>query len=59
MGRLGLVLMLMVSTGCSLLVDFDPENQPCDSVGACLPGYTCIDEKCHTSDGGIVDGGSQ
>jgi hypothetical protein len=31
---------------CSLLLNFDPNGQPCDSRGGCLPGYQCVAGKC-------------
>ncbi|MBN8226268.1 hypothetical protein JYK02_01950 [Corallococcus macrosporus] len=37
-------------SACSLLVDFDPEGQPCDR-GQCLEGYVCRDEVCVSDDG--------
>ncbi|MBJ6759314.1 hypothetical protein JGU66_00980 [Myxococcaceae bacterium JPH2] len=41
-------------SACSLLVDFDPEGQPCDK-GQCLPGYVCQNDVCVP---GESDGGS-
>lgn len=37
------ILAAVIGSGCSLLVHFDPESQPCDSAGACLTGYFCSD----------------
>jgi hypothetical protein len=31
--------------GCSLALDWDPNNQPCDQ-GKCLGGYTCVGDIC-------------
>ncbi|MBU8900659.1 hypothetical protein DRW03_04900 [Corallococcus sp. H22C18031201] len=44
-------------SACSLLVDFDPEGQPCDK-GQCLPGYVCQNDVCvpGESDGGSDSG---
>lgn len=33
-------------SACSLLVNFDPEGQPCDEQQACLEGYGCVDGRC-------------
>jgi hypothetical protein len=61
-----LVLAAAVGAGCSLLVQFDPEAQPCDSAGACSVGFTCVPDPggdggvCKSTDGGTVivdDGG--
>lgn len=60
----GFVLMVAASmlSGCSLLVQFDPETQPCDSAGACLAGYACVLVNdagvCRSTDGGTVDAGA-
>ncbi len=51
------VISLLASgvCGCSLLVQFDPETQPCDSANACLSGYLCSDAGlCKASDAGSV-----
>lgn len=45
------LLMLSVAgalclSACSLLLDFDPEGQPCDASGACLEGYGCVEGRC-------------
>lgn len=70
MFRLAIPLAFFLSvSGCSCIVNFDPEGQPCDSAGQCLPDYTCGGDKlCHKGttvvpapDGGTVitpDGGS-
>ena len=48
-----LILLAWVASGCSLLVHFDPETQPCDSAGLCGPGYSCTDAGlCHFTDAG-------
>ena len=47
-------MLLAGVSGCSLLVQFDPETQPCDSAGACGVGYFCSDAGlCHSTDGGL------
>ena len=54
---------LVLVAGCSLLVQFDPETQPCDSQMACLTNvitdggvinYVCVDNRCRRSDGGVT-----
>lgn len=46
-------LAAVVGAGCSLLVNFDPEGQPCDDQGGCLAGYGCVDRRCvKGADGG-------
>lgn len=48
------LLLLAWCSGCSLLVQFDPETQPCDSAGACSTGYFCSDAGlCTSYDGGL------
>jgi hypothetical protein len=48
--------LALSSAGCSLLLNFDPEGQPCDNSGGCLKDYGCgADKRCHKG----VDGGSQ
>ncbi len=54
MRRLGPLLALCTLWSCSLLVQFDPESQPCDSTGACLSGYTCVNNLCKAIDGGVL-----
>lgn len=49
-----LFALACVASGCSFLVQFDPETQPCDSTGACLAGYACVDGLCKSLDGGAV-----
>ncbi|MFT3711404.1 MAG: hypothetical protein QM817_27540 [Archangium sp.] len=59
--RLALTAWFIVLTsGCTLLTQFDPNSQPCDSAGECLAGYACIDKICKSTDGGFVstDGGT-
>lgn len=46
------MLLAGVVSGCSLLVQFDPETQPCDSAGACGVGYFCSDAGLCKSNGG-------
>jgi len=59
MRRFVLILAAVSSSGCSLLVHFDPESQPCDSAGECLAGYLCSDAGlCKATDGGTDGGGS-
>lgn len=42
---------------CSLLVQFDPETQPCDTGGLCADGFVCVMGTdggiCKRSDGGV------
>lgn len=48
------LLLLAWCSGCSFLVQFDPESQPCDSAGACITGYFCSDAGlCKSYDGGF------
>lgn len=55
-----LVLAAAVAAGCSLLVQFDPEAQPCDSAGQCSLGYSCVLDPggdggvCKSNDGGVT-----
>ncbi len=44
-------------SGCSLLLDFDEEGQPCDDRNRCLSGYTCEDGTCTAGDGPATDAG--
>ncbi|RKG95765.1 hypothetical protein D7V97_36695 [Corallococcus sp. CA053C] len=48
--------LLLGLSACSLLVDFDPEGQPCDQ-GKCLEGYVCQDQVCVSGDGTPTDAG--
>lgn len=58
MRGLSVALFGCVFAGCSFLVQFDPESQPCDSAGACKPGYQCVEGLCRSTDGGLeLDGG--
>lgn len=50
--RLVLVLLAVSIAGCSFLLDFDPEGQPCDVDGGCLTGYACVDATCQRTDAG-------
>lgn len=43
---LALAVLAALSMACSLLVNFDPEGQPCGAQGDCLMGYGCVDKKC-------------
>lgn len=38
--------VLSLSAACSLIVDFDPEGQPCDAQSRCLDGYKCVGGEC-------------
>jgi hypothetical protein len=38
--------ILLVSSGCSLLVEFDPEGRPCGPGKRCLDGYSCMVHTC-------------
>jgi hypothetical protein len=49
-------LAALALTACSLLLDFGPEGQPCDSRNQCTPGYACRDGGCVESPGS--DGGT-
>ena len=40
------IALAVAAAGCSLLLNFDPEGQLCDSAGACLSGYGCVDKRC-------------
>lgn len=53
-----LLVVVSLLSGCSLLVDFDPEGQPCGDGGTCLEGYDCNSQNvCVSTDGG-TDGGT-
>jgi hypothetical protein len=51
MGRMWLFAPLLA--GCSLLVQFDREGQPCDAANQCLNGYTCVSGFCRSTDAGV------
>lgn len=62
---LPLLSLVLAAAGCSLLVQFDPETQPCDPSGGCRLGYDCVPSPdgdggvCRSRDGGAaVDGGA-
>ncbi|HEY0882672.1 MAG TPA: hypothetical protein VGD87_14120 [Archangium sp.] len=65
MRGLSLLFPALLVSGCSLLVQFDPETQPCDSANFCRANYTCVLNAdgdgglCKYDDGGttIVDAG--
>lgn len=38
---IALLSSLVLATGCSLLVNFDPDGQKCDTDSQCLEGYGC------------------
>ena len=42
---LGLLVATMASTGCSLLLDWSPDNLPCFN-GDCADNYTCLVNAC-------------
>jgi hypothetical protein len=48
------LLLMLVASGCTLLTQFDPNSQPCDSAGECLTGFACVDKICRSLDGGAV-----
>lgn len=59
MRRFFLILLSAVGPGCSFLVHFDPETQPCDSAGKCTSGYECGDAGvCQATDAGQDAGGT-
>ena len=47
-----LLVVVSLLAGCSLLVDFELEGQPCGDGGTCLPGYVCSRGVCVSPDGG-------
>jgi hypothetical protein len=50
------ILCFAVLSGCSFIIQFDPETQPCDSASNCLPEYFCSDAGlCQRRDGGVSD----
>jgi hypothetical protein len=53
-----LLLVLALLPACSLLLDFDPEGQPCNAQRQCLPEYVCRDGGCVASPGAGTDGGT-
>jgi hypothetical protein len=53
-----LLALVAFLSACSLLVDFDPEGQPCDARDQCLPDYICEEERCVPSPGARPDGGT-
>ncbi|MBL8914257.1 MAG: hypothetical protein JNM17_26365 [Archangium sp.] len=56
--RNALPFALILASGCTLLTQFDPNSQPCDSAGECLPGFTCVNNVCKGGDAGTsFDGG--
>jgi hypothetical protein len=59
-GHFALALAAL-GAGCSLIVQFNPDGQPCGTNGECLTGYTCISGHCRTGEsdgGGGGDGGN-
>lgn len=55
---LWLFAILALLSACSLLVDFDPEGQPCDARNQCLQHYVCVDGGCISSPDGGTGGTS-
>ncbi|MGA9523157.1 MAG: hypothetical protein WBV82_16945, partial [Myxococcaceae bacterium] len=56
--RIGLLTTLvgaLVMSACSLLLDFDPEGQPCGEFEECLEGYSCVDGECRSGSVPIFD----
>ena len=53
-----LLALVAFLSACSLLVDFDPEGQPCDSRDQCLPDFACEEGVCVFSPGAMPDGGT-
>lgn len=47
---------LVSASGCSFLLSYDPEGQPCDSSGECLAGFVCVNDQCVRAPDGGVDG---
>jgi hypothetical protein len=47
------------SAACSLIVQFDPDGQPCGPNSECLAGYACSSGRCHrlATDGGDLCAG--
>ncbi|MEN9798446.1 MAG: hypothetical protein RL653_2142 [Pseudomonadota bacterium] len=43
---LGVGLVLLGATACSLLISFDPDGQPCGLEEACSAGYSCVNGQC-------------
>lgn len=65
--RLTSLLAFIALSGCSLIVQFDPDSQPCEANGACLSTHTCVNGICRPrgdagvdspTDGGLDDGGN-
>jgi len=53
MTRLIPFVALALLGACTLLTNFDPDGQPCDYDGSCLPGYGCVAGQCRKgADGG-------
>ncbi|MFO0598175.1 MAG: hypothetical protein U0228_22925 [Myxococcaceae bacterium] len=46
-----------LASGCSLLIQFDHDSQPCDSAGECAPTHTCVAGVCRPNDGGVTPTG--
>jgi hypothetical protein len=56
---LWLLAILAMLSACSLLVDFDPEGQPCSSPPEqCFSGYVCVDGGCVSAPSASPDGGT-
>ena len=55
MFRLALLIASCVAlTACSLIVQFDPNMQPCDEAGLCGPNAVCVNSLCKFNDGGLT-----
>lgn len=48
--------VLVVAAGCSLMVDFGEESQPCTDAGLCDVGFRCENLRCVRADGGADAG---
>lgn len=47
MGTWGVFMTLLgAAVGCSTLLVWDSDGLPCDELGACVAGYSCLDERC-------------
>lgn len=51
------VLGLSSLVGCTLVLDWDKNQLPCDSEQECLDGYTCLGTAC-IADSSVAEGGS-
>ena len=47
MGTWGVFMAFLgAAVGCSTLLVWDSDGLPCDDLGACVAGYSCLDERC-------------